>query len=407
MSLANKLRQLIPPANSASSPTAKPAVDLDPFLHGKEVVTPFGACYVIEKAIPLEERHGHRLLREVLDINYGGLAQLQALEIRKVLFLDTETTGLAGGTGTYAFLIGLGSFTTTHFLVKQLLMRDYNEELAVLYLLDQELQDRDTIISFNGKTFDIPLLQTRFTLARLGLQGCAGKAQLDLLHLSRRIWRQKLKSCSLSSLETNILGVRRVSDIPGAEIPGRYFEFLHTGEGRLLQDIVEHNTVDIISMATLLYRIQRTLQLEPGECSCPWEAEALANKALRQGNYTQGLLYLETARQLCHNRTQYLRLLRNSAFIHKRLRNYKKACALWEEILRLAYDDLDAHEELAKYYEHRAKDLPAAERVTRRALAIAWQTGSAKAAALEHRLRRIRSKAKTSAPPASSTASTS
>lgn len=387
----------MPSANNPSTPATKPAVDLDSFLHGQEVSTPFGACYVIEKAIPLEEKHGHWLLREALDTTFGDLGLPKPLELRNALFLDTETTGLAGGTGTYAFLIGLGSFTDTHFLMKQLLMRDYNEELAVLYLLEQELQGKDAIISFNGKTFDIPLLQTRFTMARLGLQGCAGKDQLDLLHLSRRIWRRKLKSCSLSSLEINILGVRRSNDIPGAEIPGRYFEFLHTGQGQLLQDIVEHNAVDIISMATLLYRIQLTLQLKPGECDCPWEAESLAYGALRQGNYSLGLLYFEAARQLCHSRSQYLRLLRNTALIYKCLRNYEQACSLWQEILRLVHDDLATYEELAKYYEHQIRDLEAAERVTRRALAIAWQTKSEKVADLEHRLRRIRSKARTSA----------
>ncbi len=392
MSLASKLRQLIGPAHTTVSSTAKRQVNLDPILHGQEVDTPFGTCYVVEKAISLEEKHGHWPLRAAFTTAYGNLGQPEPLEIGKALFLDTETTGLAGGTGTYAFLIGLGSFTDSHFLVRQLLMRDYDEELAMLYLLEQELKSKNSIISFNGKTFDIPLLQTRFALARLGLQGCAEKEQLDLLHLSRRIWRQKLNSCTLGSLETSILGVRRINDIPGAEIPGRYFEFLQTGCGQLLQGIVEHNALDIISMATLLYRIQITLQLQPEECECPWEAEALAYGALRQSDYTRGLLYLEAARQLCHNRNQYLRLLRTTALIHKRLGNYDRACALWQETLRLAYDDLDAYEELAKYYEHRAKDLATAEQITRRALAIAWQTGSARAAALEHRLRRIRNK---------------
>jgi uncharacterized protein YprB with RNaseH-like and TPR domain len=397
LSLANKLRRLIPPASSGPAPATTPAAELDSFLHGREVTTPVGACYVIDKAIPLEARHGHWRLGEALHTNYGTLGQPQPLDVKTALFLDTETTGLAGGTGTYAFLVGLGSFTSSHFLVKQLLMRDYNEELAVLYLLEQELQEKDTIISFNGKTFDIPLLQTRFTMARLGLQGCAGKKQLDLLHLARRIWRHKLKSCSLSSLEINILGVRRLNDIPGSEIPGRYFQFLHTGQGQLLQDIIEHNTLDILSMATLLFHIQQTLRLPPGECNCPWEAEALAKLALGQSNFSLGLLYLDAARQLCHRRSQYLRLLRTTALVYKRLRNYEQACALWQEILQLAYDDLDTYEELAKYYEHRAKDLTEAERVTRRALAIAWQAKSAKAADLKHRLRRIRNKAQTSA----------
>lgn len=392
MSLANKLRRFLPQQNSLPTPTARPNVDLDPFLHGQEVNTPYGTCYVVEKAFPIEERHDHWPLQKALDAPYGNCGNLGPLDVRNAIFLDTETTGLAGGTGTYAFLIGLGSFTDAHFVVKQLLMRDYNEELAVLYLLEQELQEKETVISFNGKTFDLPLLQTRFTISRLGFQGCVGKSQLDLLHLSRRIWRHKLKSCSLSSLEANILDVRRIDDIPGFEIPGRYFQFLRTGQGELLQNIVEHNVADIVSMATLLYRLQLTFQLEPGECDCPWEAEALAHLALNGGHSSLSLLYLDAARQLCHSREQHIRVLRTTALIYKRLGKYEKACALWQELLELASDDLIAYEELAKYYEHRLKDLAAAEQVTRRALALAWHTKSLKVADLEHRLRRIKSK---------------
>ncbi len=373
-------------------------MDLDPFLQGQEVSTPFGSCYVVQKIVPLNEKHGLWPVGKALQVTTSSIKKLgqhppQDFKISNSLFLDTETTGLAGGTGTYAFLVGTGRLTATQLVTKQFLMRDYNEELALLYLLDQELQKTDTTISFNGKTFDLPLLQTRFTISRLGFRGTHNHHHLDLLHMSRKLWRLRLESCSLNSLERNILGVARNNDIPGFEIPRRYFEFLQTGRGELLQDILHHNVIDLISMVTLIYHLGLTTELDPEECHCPWEAEALAQIAINEGDHHLAILYLEAARQLCTETDQLLRLLHLGAAIYKRQGRYQKAAALWQQIVELAEDDLAAYEELAKFYEHRAKDLGAADQITRRALAIAWQTKSPKTPALEHRLKRIERKA--------------
>lgn len=397
MNLANKLRKFLPQQSSSPRSAPKGTVNLDPFLQGNEINTPFGPCYLKEKQIPLAQAHGNWTLKNVLNTTYPNLRLFEqntgeTLNLKKALFLDTETTGLAGGTGTYAFLVGLGFFTPTHFVVKQLLMRDYNEELALLYLLDQELQQKDTIISFNGKTFDLSLLQTRFTISRLGFQGTAGKKHLDLLHMSRRLWRHKLASCSLSSLEEHILGVKRTDDIPGYEIPQRYFEFLQTGDGSLLPNILEHNIIDIVSMATLLYRIHSTTELEPSECDCVFEAEALASLFVKAKEPLKALYYLKVASQLTEDNEHFLRILRQSATILKRLGKHEKAVSLWKKILEQDYSDLATAEELAKYYEHRAKNLNLAEQITKRALAFAWQSRSHKIPALEHRLKRINGK---------------
>lgn len=396
MDLTSKLRRFLPPQNNSDTDSRQTACDLDSLLHGQEVDTPFGPCYVIEETCPLAKRHGHWTLREVIETEYRSLDlyghPCDNFDLHRALFLDTETTGLAGGTGTYAFLVGLGFFTPSHFVVKQLLMRDYNEELALLYLLDQEIQTKDTIISFNGKTFDLPLLQTRFTISRLGLAGTREKRHVDLLHMARRLWKQKLQSCSLTSLETHILGVKRVGDIPGYEIPGRYFEFLQTRDGTLLQDIVKHNVIDIVSMSTLLYRLQTTAELPPEECDCSYEAEAIAHLSFHSRKPRLALKYLEAAAQLSSDDEQYLRISRNAAAILKRLGQYERALPIWKRILEIAPDDLSTAEELAKYYEHRTKDLTSAEQITRRALAVAWQSRSPKTSALEHRLRRLERK---------------
>lgn len=399
MDLASKLRRFMPQQNNLNVKIENLGTDLDPFLQGQEVATPYGTCYVVETKHPLTKKHGHWALGKVLGADYNKLSLLGqgfqgSFDAQQTLFFDTETTGLAGGTGTYAFLVGLGFFTEDHFVVKQLLMRDYNEELALLYLLDQEFGQRKIILSFNGKTFDLPLLQTRFTLSRFNLEWIAQVEHLDLLHMARRIWRHKLPSCSLNSLEEHILGVTRVDDISGFEIPARYFQFLQTKQGELLQQIVEHNYLDIVSLATLLFRLQATLELEPAECDCSYEAEALANLALLAGDYNSALPFLEAARQLATETEQYLGILRTTASVHKRLGDYGEASKFWKKILELNEADFFAAEELAKYYEHRLKDLLGAEQVTRRALALAWQSRSPRASALEHRLKRIETKVK-------------
>jgi tetratricopeptide (TPR) repeat protein len=210
--------------------------------------------------------------------------------------------------------------------------------------------------------------------------------------MARRLWKQKLQSCSLTSLETHILGVKRVGDIPGYEIPGRYFEFLQTRDGTLLQDIVKHNVIDIVSMSTLLYRLQTTAELPPEECDCSYEAEAIAHLSFHSRKPRLALKYLEAAAQLSSDDEQYLRISRNAAAILKRLGQYERALPIWKRILEIAPDDLSTAEELAKYYEHRTKDLTSAEQITRRALAVAWQSRSPKTSALEHRLRRLERK---------------
>ncbi|NLJ75359.1 MAG: hypothetical protein GX331_10260 [Firmicutes bacterium] len=399
MNLTSKLRRFLPQQKSSPERIGKPKADLDPFLHGQEVTTPFGPCYAAEKVFPSEHIHGFWTLQDTRQVTAETLRRLgqdisSTFDLNNTLFLDTETTGLAGGTGTYAFLVGTGRFSDAHFVVKQFLMRDYNEELALLYLLDQELQDIDTIITFNGKTFDLPLLQTRFTISRLDFNGTKNKEHLDLLHMSRKLWRHKLESCSLNSLEENLLGVTRTGDIPGYEIPQRYFQFLQTGQGLLLQDIVEHNVIDVVSMAALLYRIYITTELKPNECDCPWEAEALAQICIGEENQKQALRYLHTALQLCENTEHQVQLLRTTALLYRRMKDYETACKLWRRLLELSNDDIMAYEELAKHYEHRLNDLKAASHATRRALAIAWQTKSPKVPDLEHRLRRIEDKSR-------------
>ena len=183
------------------------------------------------------------------------LAQLCAVEgidvpeIENIVFLDTETTGLGSGAGTVAFLVGIGWLAEGRFESHQLWMRDYDEEEDLLKKLDAYLGEDKTLVTFNGKTFDIPLLQSRHVMQRLRMKQYD---HIDLLTHARRIYKLRLKRVNLSHLEEVLLGHERYDDIPGSMIPQRYFDFLKSRDESLLKDIFDHNAQDIVSLSRIL-----------------------------------------------------------------------------------------------------------------------------------------------------------
>ena len=175
----------------------------------------------------------------------------RAFDIRRCLFLDTETTGLSGGAGTVAFLVGLGFVEDETFVVEQYLMRDYADEPEMLSRIAERMRGFDAVCTFNGKNFDLPLLQARFTMCRMR-DAWRDLDQLDLLYPARRTWKLRIGSCRLSRVEEYILGQGRHDDLPGSEVPQRYFDYLKTGDMTLLDDIVAHNRQDIATLGVLL-----------------------------------------------------------------------------------------------------------------------------------------------------------
>lgn len=175
----------------------------------------------------------------------------RAFDIRRCLFLDTETTGLSGGAGTVAFLVGVGFVEGESFVVEQYLMRDYGDEPELLERLARRMQGFDAVCTFNGKNFDLPLLQARYTMCRMR-DGWRELEQLDLLYPARRTWKRRIGSCRLANLEEQILGQPREDDLPGSEAPRRFFDYLKTGDFSLLDDVVRHNRQDIFTLGTLL-----------------------------------------------------------------------------------------------------------------------------------------------------------
>ena len=175
-------------------------------------------------------------------------------DIRRCLFLDTETTGLSGGAGTVAFLVGVGWVEGDALVIEQLMLREYADEPELIDRLSQRMAGFDSVCTYNGRNFDMPLLEARFTMNRMR-DRWKTLENLDLLYPSRRAWKLRLGSCRLCNIETEVLGMAREDDLPGSEVPARFFQFMKTGEDALLNDIVRHNRQDIATLAKLLVRL--------------------------------------------------------------------------------------------------------------------------------------------------------
>ncbi|MGI5837075.1 MAG: ribonuclease H-like domain-containing protein, partial [Chloroflexota bacterium] len=194
--------------------TRRSPYTIDRVLPGERVSTPYGDCFMVEHHHPPGHPHGVYRLDEALEVDpktFSWMARnsnMAGFDLSRSVFVDLETTGLAGGTGTYAFLVGIGYYQGVRFVVRQFFMEDYDAEEALLHALAESLEPFGSVVTFNGKSFDLPLLETRFQLARrpFPLQDLP---HLDLLYPARRLWKGRLESCALSSLEESILGVER------------------------------------------------------------------------------------------------------------------------------------------------------------------------------------------------------
>jgi uncharacterized protein len=213
--------------------------DIQDLVDGSVIEGALGACFVAEQTLTLDHRHGEERLGRFFDVTDRSLGCLarsaEPLEIDReaMVFLDTETTGLAGGTGTYAFMVGLAYFRGDQLLVRQYFMRHHAEEPAMLAALSQVLGRHEAVVTFNGKSFDVPLLLTRYSANRQR-HTVPSAVHLDLLHPSRRFWRESLESCTLGALERAVLGHQRGSDVPGWMIPDLYFRYLRGGDPQLM-----------------------------------------------------------------------------------------------------------------------------------------------------------------------------
>ena len=279
-----------------------------------------------------------------------------------LLFLDTETTGLSGGAGTVAFLIGLGQFVGDEFVVTQYMMRDYDEEPFVLAPVLEALERCATVVTFNGAAFDMPLIQSRLTMNRLHT-GYEPPENIDLLHIARRVFKMRVKPCKLTQLESEVFGMPREDDLPGSEVPARYFTYLKTRETALLDDIIEHNAQDIVSMARLLYALVN-LHERPLEAEDQRDLYSLGRVFEKRGEKEQA----KACFRLCgDNSVRDLAQIRLSDILKREGR--MEAAAEGYERLRLSgRGGAKVYIELAKLYEHRFREPQRALAIARRGM---------------------------------------
>jgi len=276
---------------------------------------------------------------------------LDGFDLRRAVFLDTETTGLAGGAGTAAFLIGVGWVDGERFRVRQYFMRDYHEEAALLDGLADELRRFELLVTFNGKMFDVPLLDARFRLNR-GRFPLAGARHLDLLHPARRLWKARLESCRLQALEEALMGLRRAGDIPGEQIPQVYFDWVRRRDARMLARVFEHNRQDIVSLAALA--VLACQWVEEGRAEDPRDVFSLARVLERARLYERCEAEYRRTLELGPGALRGPALLR-LAWRAKRAGEHARAAELWGKAGEAG--EVEAWRELAMHHEHRTRDI--------------------------------------------------
>ena len=352
---------------------------IEDVLDGEILELSSGTCFRSSRTYGFYRRHGNAEISTLAEMDGAPLGV--AAPPSRWAFLDTETTGLAGGTGTYCFLVGVGALEGRDFCVRQFLMRDYSEEPAMLDALAAHLARFDVLVTYNGKCFDGPLLETRFRMARRR-PALERLAHLDLLHSARRLFRLRLASCRLTEIETEVLGFYREGDLPGELIPYYYFDYLRTHDALKLVPIFHHNQMDILTLACLTALVLAAVgRPEAAPLAHPLDLYSLAAWIAKVGRRElaaqlyQRLLDQRVLAGRLPEAVQW-RAKAELAALYKRARDYHHALPLWSE-LSAARDGvrLLAMEELAKYYEHRARDYPRALEAARAGLAEATDTG--------------------------------
>jgi len=381
-SLTDKLRSLGVQIGNQNLPVPKREKTdflIEEVLEGRDLETTFGPVFVVQNGYAADYAHGDILLStrvnpEIVS-TWARTSHLQETDLEKILFLDTETSGLAGGTGTYAFLVGLGFRTPAGFVVQQIFMRDPSQEPALLAALSEIVFSFETVVTFNGKSFDIPLLNTRHVMNN---QATPFKqmAHIDLLPLARRLWRNRLSSRALKDLEAEILHVPRSQDeVPGWMVPELYFEYLRSGDARPLAGVFYHNAMDILSLAALFNFCADLLHHPLDQEDVPGLDLAAVARLFEEMDQIDSAIsvYEASLRKGDLSLQFYLETLQRFALLYRKNERWQEAVQLW--IKAAEHHWLDAYIELAKFYEHHEKDYQEAIRWTKAAIETTDQPG--------------------------------
>lgn len=396
--LSDKLKSLgvqIGPKNLPESPSEK-SMSIEQAIGGNSIETLNGETFVVDTNFPTIATFPQQ--NPNLTMSFAGLAKwlnnpgLIDFSAEQFCFIDIETTGLSGGAGTFAFLIGAGKYQGESFLLRQFFLRDPSEETAQLTAFEQFIAPCHSIVTYNGKSFDAPIINSRFAMH--GVKSPLPQLiHIDLLHLARRLWQNRLPSRTLGNLEIQILNTPRTEqDIPGWMIPQIYMDYLHYGDAKPLKNVFYHNQQDIIALVQLFNYTSNILS-EPLSNIIEYGVDLIAlaklyedigDISLAADLYFRGLEY-----ELPE--TIMLEAIHRLSLIHKRQHNFAEAISLWEHAAQFQF--IEAFIELAKYYEHHVQEYPSALYWTESAIEIVrsetQSQGSDKLTELYHRSQRL------------------
>jgi tetratricopeptide (TPR) repeat protein len=356
-----------PSAGSRPEPRSDRAQRLAADVGGAILETPQRPIVVVERRLPLEARlDGLRRLPEPVDPG------------QPLILIDTETTGLGTGAGTLPFLVGVGAWQGDTFVTRQLLLPEQSDEAGYLTALAGLIPPDACLVSYNGRSFDWPLLVTRFRLH--GRPAPPHAAHLDLLPLARVLWRHRLADARLASVETAICGVHRAHDLPGGLVPARYLDYLRSGHGGLLREVLEHNHQDVLSMALLLRVLATDLAPASATRRAPSSVDAgdlggLGRAYARRRRHEEALACFDTALERLEGSRdagRYEGVAIERARTLTRLGLRTEAEGAWHAIaLEGGRHAALAWLHVAKHREHDGRDVRAALAATDRARALA------------------------------------
>lgn len=371
---------------------------------GEEIDTPFGPAFLIQTQYPIDYLHGSNRLSDILEYDTLIAAEvarqpsLGETSIERLVFIDTETTGLVGGAGTIAFMIGVGAFKDDSFVLRQYFLRDPSEERGMLTALQGDLEFAEGFVSYNGRAFDLPLLEMRYMLGFRHQWSLSTWPQFDLLHPARRLWRMSLPDCTLGTIEQLQLDVHRTEeDVPGSLIPGLYLDYLRSGDASQMSRIVYHNAVDILTLVGLATQILNRHQYEDSSKLSGGEALAIARWHHEAGRLEAAEDAFVRAIKSSKHDVRIDALHRYTTYLKGQDRR-EEAVEKWQTLHSLIPDDPRPCVELAKYYEWHAKDLEQAQYWAQEALICLshWEAGWRRDQVwgeIEHRLARLARKA--------------
>lgn len=350
-----------------------------------------GSCLVREALFPADHKHGHFSVGEFSSVT-GSLSRLdpsgRLLEPRRLLFLDTETTGLGQGAGNIPFMIGAGYWTEKGFTVRQFVIRHPGEEAAMLETLREMVSEASHLVTYNGRSFDWPLIKNRFVMNRLSAPKEPG--HFDFLYPSRSLWRTTMPSVRLGAVEEGKLGVFRRDDVPGSMAPALYFQFLAENDPSVLEGVVRHNETDILTLLTLAVHFGKLL--DGGV-----QLERLKTAELhRLGLWYERLGFDDDAQRVYEAMTERAvsetyPFLHNAALFYKRKQKWDRAVELWKTAIEAGrgfrVSSIEPYIELAMLFEHRYKNTDEALFWTEEALRSAQTRLSLSRSGTETRLR--------------------